>query len=69
MLRCLGSGVFPSPEQLWVFSPGVLLKPWAASWRPFFYFEDERGADSAAKLPTRDKAQRIAANIAKLPER
>jgi len=56
--------------------------PWSAETTPncfivrdadgqalsYVYYESEPGRRSAAKLPSKDEARRIAANIAKLPD-
>ena len=46
----------------------TLLRDASGQALAYVYFEDESGRRSAAKLPTRDEARRIAVNIAKLPE-
>jgi hypothetical protein len=34
----------------------------------YFYYEEEAGRRSVAKMLTKDEARRIAANVAKLPD-
>jgi hypothetical protein len=59
---------FPPPWFVQELEACFIVIDGAGQKLAFVYFEDEPGRRSAAKLPTKDEARRIAANIAKLPE-
>jgi hypothetical protein len=63
-----GERRFPPPWKVEELEACFFVTDGAGQKLAFVYFEDEPGRRSAAKLPTKDEARRIAANIAKLPE-
>jgi hypothetical protein len=60
---------FPPPRTIEELNDACFIVSDASDQKlGYFYFEEEQGRRSAAKLLTKDDARRIAANFAKLPE-
>ncbi len=65
----LGKAAVPSPRTVEELAECFIVRDAAGPALAHVYFEEEPGRRAAAKLPTRDETRRIAANIAKMPER
>ena len=59
---------FPPPWSVEELDACFVVRDHSGQALAYVYYEEEPGRRSAAKLLTKDKARRIAANIAKLPE-
>ncbi len=59
---------FPLPWSIEETSACFIVHDGSGQAIGHFYYEDESAPQSAAKLPTKDEARRLAANFAKLPD-
>jgi hypothetical protein len=58
----------PSPWSIEDIGAAFVVKDGVGQKLGYFYYEEEPGRRSSAKLLTKDEARRIAANVSKLPE-
>jgi hypothetical protein len=58
---------FPPPWTVEELDAAFVVRDRGGQKLGYFYFEDEPGRRSTAKLLTKDEARRMATNIAKLP--
>jgi hypothetical protein len=59
---------FPAPWSIEDIGAAFIVKDKSGQKLGYFYYEEEPGRRSVAKMLTKDEARRIAANFAKLPE-
>jgi hypothetical protein len=59
---------FPPPWSVEDTVAAFVVKDSGGQKLGYFYYEEEPGRRSTAKMLTKDEARRIAANVAKLPD-
>jgi hypothetical protein len=64
----LKSRRFPPPWSIEDTGAAFVVKDSSGQKLGYFYYEEEPGRRSAAKLLAKDEARRIAANVANLPD-